>query len=73
MVLKCLAWATLECDWAELEVTIPNACVSTYEYDRRTGELTLLKLFEVVIEGEVRFLTEILDDFRRFVDEIWRF
>ena len=21
----------------------------------------------------VRFLTEILDDFRRFVDEIWRF
>ena len=22
---------------------------------------------------EVRFLTEILDDFRRFVDEIWRF
>ena len=52
MVLKCLAWATLECDWAELEVTIPNCCVSTYEYDRRTGELTLLKLFEVVIEGE---------------------
>ena len=23
--------------------------------------------------GKVRFLTEILDDFRRFVDEIWRF
>ena len=22
---------------------------------------------------EVRFLTEVLDDFRRFVDEIWRF
>ena len=22
---------------------------------------------------EVRFLTEIVDDFRRFVDEIWRF
>ena len=22
---------------------------------------------------QVRFLTEILDDFRRFVDEIWRF
>ena len=52
MVLKCLAWATLECDWAQLEVTIPNCSVSTYEYDRRTGELTLLKLFEVVIEGE---------------------
>ena len=24
-------------------------------------------------KGQVRFLTEILDDFRRFVDEIWRF
>ena len=23
--------------------------------------------------GSVRFLTEILDDFRQFVDEIWRF
>ena len=23
--------------------------------------------------AEVRFLTEIVDDFRRFVDEIWRF
>ena len=23
--------------------------------------------------GQVRLLTEILDDFRRFVDEIWRF
>ena len=27
----------------------------------------------VGLEGQVRFLTEILDDFRRFVDEIWRF
>ena len=26
-----------------------------------------------VTSSEVRFLTEILDDFRRFVDEIWRF
>ena len=28
---------------------------------------------DVPDENEVRFLTEILDDFRRFVDEIWRF
>ena len=26
-----------------------------------------------VTAAEVRFLTEIVDDFRRFVDEIWRF
>ena len=26
-----------------------------------------------LMASEVRFLTEILDDFRRFVDEIWRF
>ena len=24
-------------------------------------------------QDEVRFLTEVVDDFRRFVDEIWRF
>ena len=31
--------------------------------------------FEETVMGsdEVRFLAEILDDFRRFVDEIWRF
>ena len=28
---------------------------------------------DVPDENEVRFLTEILDDLRRFVDEIWRF
>ena len=26
-----------------------------------------------VYSRQVRFLTEILDEFRRFVDEIWRF
>ena len=28
---------------------------------------------DLVSKTEVRFLTEILDDFRQFVDEIWRF
>ena len=28
---------------------------------------------DVPDENEVRFLTEILDDLRRFADEIWRF
>ena len=27
----------------------------------------------IAVMHQVRFLTEILDDFRRFVDEIWRF
>ena len=47
-------------------------------------DLCELRLFKAVgiddveqlrqlIISQVRFLTEIVDDFRRFVDEIWRF
>ena len=34
--------------------------------------LSLINSADISI-AKVRFLTEILDDFRRFVDEIWRF
>ena len=37
----------------------------------RSKSLALSELFIELVE--VRFLTEIRDDFRRFVDEIWRF
>ena len=37
------------------------------------SELEEAQLAEEEAEKAVRFLTEILDDFRRFVDEIWLF
>ena len=40
-------------------------CDSALRDERSSSAMQLL--------AEVRFLTEILDDFRRFVDEIWRF
>ena len=40
--------------------------------DRRVRYRVRTILFTSIIR-QVRFLTEILDDFRRFVDEIWRF
>jgi len=43
-----------------------DRCCEQYDGMRRGGA-------PIALAPEVRFLTEILDDFRQFVDEIWRF
>ena len=51
--------------------------LENYEESKRRLEKMATSDVEVgekcEVYSEVRFLTEILDDFRRFVDEIWRF
>ena len=42
------------------------------KYQKRPLTVTLLNSQAKVDAAQVRFLTEIVDDFRRFVDEIWR-
>ena len=54
------------CSAGDGEISIKEflaQCDDEYREDGALGEM----------DEEVRFLTEILDDFRRFVDEIWRF
>ena len=41
--------------------------------DHSTGYVEIAANVFHDIRAKVRFLTEILDDFRRFLDEIWRF
>ena len=52
---------------AAVAVSSPQAITFAPEYS--TGDVPYFEERSVL----VRFLTEILDDFRRFVDEIWRF
>ena len=64
----------LEARQKQLHIFRTDARCSVLVMSLKTGSHGLnLTCASNVILCEVRFLTEILDDFRRFVDEIWLF
>ena len=55
--------------------TIPRAVLMVVAINASfvLAQLAALVSTQMLANGQVRFLTEIVDDFRRFVDGIWRF
>ena len=54
--------------------TFKNFCRNSFTLHRNEKLVEEMWVaFEPLVRKQVRFLTEIVDDFRRFVDEIWRF